>query len=162
MAVNRPIPTFFFLNGNLHRRIRVIASDDSVVAWDYANETRKPYPRSEVRRLYKKAFTIPQAAKLINVSPARVRAVYKNQLCTPPQWTYDLANYRRLKAYISEDDMLELRQTLWDLLPKNRFGEPSDDSMTNEKDLIHAMMLGDDREFVVINDGEDFIRIFKA
>jgi hypothetical protein len=159
---NRPIPKFFFLNGDLHQRIRILNSDDSVIAWDYTAEARKPYPRPEVRKFYKKAYTIPAAAKLINVSSARVKEVFAKGLCTLPQWSYDLSNYRKIRPYISEEDMLELRQTLYDLLPKNRFGEPHDDSITNEKDLIHLMLLGDDREFIIHDDGEDFIRIFRA
>ena len=156
----RAIPNFFFLNDELHKKIKIIQSDDSVVTWCYRQEKRLPYPRSLVRKGYKKAFTISAAAKLINVSRGKLQEVFDQGLAPMPEWTYNLANYQRGKAYVNEDNMLEIRQTLWDLLPKNRFGEPYNDTMTNEKDLLHAMMLGDDRDFVIV--GDEVIRIFRA
>lgn len=154
------IPSYFFLNGKLHKRIQVVNSDDSVVAFCYQDQETKWYPRNEVRRNHKKAFTIAMAANLIRVSRVRVKQVYDRGLLSKPERTYDIATLRPGRPYVSEDDMLELRQVLWDLLPKNRLGIPHDDSMASEKELEHDMRLRDDREFI-ITDGE-IIRIFKA
>lgn len=157
---SRAIPDYFFLNGQLHQKIKIVQSDDAVIAWNYQEEKRKSYPRPEVRQLYKKAFTIPAAAKLMNVSSGKIREVFDKGLVTMPEWSYNLKNYQRLRRYINEENMVELRQTLWDLLPKNRFGEPYNDTMTNEKDLLHAMLLGDNREYII--SGDELIRIFRA
>ncbi len=157
---SRAIPDYFFLNGDLHRKIKIVQSDDAVITWHYKMEDRGSYPRSLVRQMYKKAYTIPAAARLMNVSNGKIREVIQRGLIPSPEYSYNIENYQRLKAYINEDNMLEIRQTLWDLLPKNRFGEPYNDTMTNEKDLLHAMKLGDDREFIV--SGDEVIRIFRA
>lgn len=160
MGTSRAIPDYFFLNGMLHEKIKIVQSDDAVIAWCFQEEKRKSYPRPEVRQLYKKAYTIPAAARLMNVSRGKIREVFDKGLATMPEWSYNRTNYQRRQRYINEDHMLELRQTLWDLLPKNRFGEPHNDTMTNEKDLLHAMLLGDSREFIIT--GDEVIKIFRA
>ncbi len=160
MALSKQIPRMFYLNGMLHMRIKIVNSDDSVVAWCYQEQNTKWYPRNEVRRNFKKAYTIQAAAALIRVSAARVKGVIDRGMVEIPEKAYDIATFRPGRYYISEENMLELRQVLWDLLPKNRLGIPHDDTMASEKELEHDMRLGDDREFVVL-DG-DIIRIFKA
>ena len=113
-----------------------------------------------VRKNFRKAFTIPQAGRLIGVSTARVKDVFKAGLYDQPESSYNLNTMRPKKAYINEDDMLEIRQILWDLLPKNRYGIPYDDSMASEEELIHAMRREDDRDYVKV-DG-DMVRIYRA
>ena len=78
-----------------------------------------------------------------------------------PEQSYDLGDYRPLKEYISEEDMLDLRQIVWDTLPKNRFGEPYDDRMANELELVQLMKQEDDRQFTIYDDGE-LIQIYPA
>lgn len=153
------IPEMFFLNGKLHKKIRVVRSDDSVVAWCYQDEKRNWYPRSLVKKQYKMAYTIPQAARLMNVKPSYIRQLIEKGLVPKPERAYDLASYRPGREYICQDDMLAVRQAAWDKLPKNRFGEPYRDTMLSEVELIHVMNTGDDREFVI--EGDDVIRIFK-
>ncbi|QLF83326.1 helix-turn-helix DNA-binding domain protein [Rhodococcus phage NiceHouse] len=156
------IPSFFFLNDKLHKFIKVVRSDNSVVAWCYQDEARLWLPRSLVRQTYKKAYTVPQAARLINCKKNTVYSLIDKGLVKRPEKSYDISNnsYRPLISYINEDDMLELRQAAWDVLPKNRFGEPYNDVMANEDELIHRMKLGDDREFK--RTGDNISPVYKA
>jgi hypothetical protein len=159
--VGNAIPTMFYLNGLLHKKRKIVQSDNSVVTWCYQKEKIIWYPRGEVRKNFKKAYAINVAASLMRVRPAVIREVFKKQMFKLPEQSYDLGNYRPLKEYINEEDMLELRQVVWDTLPKNRFGEPYDDRMTNELELIQLMKQEDDRQFTVYDDGE-LIQIFPA
>lgn len=149
----------FFLDGLLHRKIRIINSDNSVVAWCYQEESRKWYPRNLVRRNFQKAYTINQAAKLMRTQTRRLKEVFDKGLFKPPERTYNLSNYAPGKGYINQEDMLELRQVVWDTLPKNRFGEPTNDTMANELELEQAMKRDDDREFLI--EGDEIIRIYR-
>ena len=144
---SRAFPAYFFLDDQLHKYIKTVLSDDSVVAWNYPEESRVWLPRKYARREFKKAFSIAQAAKLMNIKPGRIRELIDRNHVNVPARTYDLSSYAPGKVYFSEDDMLDLRQAAWDVLPKNRFGEPYNDTMTNETELIHRMSLLDDREF---------------
>lgn len=114
----------------------------------------------ETQRLYKKAFTIAKAAKLMNVKPGKIHELFDKKEYPWPEKSYDLSTFRPKTAFINEENMLEIRQLLWDLLPKNRYGIPYNDDMTSEDELINAMRLQDQRDYVKV-DG-DMIRIFRA
>jgi len=154
------IPDYFYINGKLHQKLAVIRSDSKVMAFCFQDEESYMLSLVHVRKNFRKAFTIPQAGRLIGVSTARVKDVFKAGLYDQPESSYNLNTMRPKKAYINEDDMLEIRQILWDLLPKNRYGIPYDDSMASEEELIHAMRREDDRDYVKV-DG-DMVRIYRA
>lgn len=97
---------------------------------------------------------------MMNVSSAKLKDLFKAKLYKWPEESYDLNSYRPIRIYINEDDMLEIRQLLWDLLPKNKYGIPYNDNMASEEELIHAMRSQDDRDYVRV-DG-DMIRIYRA
>lgn len=151
----------FYLDDKLHKKIRVVVSDNSVVAWSYQDEDRAWYNRDDVRRKFKKAYTISAAADLINISAGTIKEIIKGNLLTNmPESSYDRKTFMPLKAYINEDHMQELREIAWESLPKNRYGEPYRDTMTSAKQLDHLMKLGDDREFIRL-DKDQVIRIFR-
>lgn len=157
------MPKYFFLNGKLHKYIRTVMSDNSIVAWCYQDEERLWLPRMHTRRMYKKAYTISQAARLINTTTRVINELIDQGMVKRPERAYDTgkSTFKPLASYINEDDMLALRQAAWDMLPKNKFGEPYTDEMVNEDELIHRMQLGDDREFQRGDDGE-IERVYKA
>lgn len=151
----------FYLDDMLHEKISVIISDNAVTAWCYQDESRKWYNRDEVRRKFKKAYTISAAAKLINMPSKNIKEIIKKGLLTNmPESSYDRKTYMPQKTYINEDHMQELRQVAWEILPKNRFGEPYNDTMTSAKQLDHLMKLGDDREYIRLDD-DQVLRIFR-
>lgn len=158
--MNNIIPNYFFIDNKLHMKIKVVRSDDAVVAFCYEDESRPWLNRTMVRKYYKKAYTLSQAARLMNVKRGTLDELIKKKLVPMPKKSYDLANYQPLRSYISEQDMLDYRQAAWDQLPKNRFGEPYRDTMLSEVELIHAMSKNDDRDFVI--EGDDVIKIFKS
>lgn len=154
------IPQYFYLNGKLHERLAIVRSDSSVYAFCFQDEKSWWYPLKETQRLYKKAFTIAKAAKLMNVKPGKIHELFDKKEYPWPEKSYDLSTFRPKTAFINEENMLEIRQLLWDLLPKNRYGIPYNDDMTSEDELINAMRLQDQRDYVKV-DG-DMIRIFRA
>ena len=96
----------------------------------------------------------------MKVSTAKLKGIFDAGLYTPPEQSYDLNTMRPKRAYINEDDMLEIRRVIWDLLPKNRYGIPYNDTMASEEELIHAMRSTDDRDYVKVEG--DMVRIFRA
>lgn len=161
--MSNPVPTYFFYQGKLHRFIKTIKSDNSIVAWCYQDEERQWINIQSARKHHEKAYTIRQAAVLIGCSTARIRELIKKKMVKAPEKSYDYQNgtYDPLKDYISAGDMLDLRQAVWDALPKNRYGEPYKDTMSSALELEHRMQMGDDREFIISDDG-DVIKIYKA
>lgn len=157
------IPTMFFHDQKLHRRIKIVRSDNSLVAWCYADEERVWLPLPYIRDYYKNAYTISRAAALINCTPGRIKEIIDKGLFPEPERAYNFTDgsYNPLQKYVNEEDMLVLRQTVWDTLPKNRFGEPYNDSITSEIELEHKLRLQDSREYFVRDDGS-VIKIYKA
>lgn len=158
---SKAIPNMFYLDGKLHKKLSVNIADDNVFAWSYQEEKRKQYSRSHVRQVFKKAYTVSSAANLINTSAATIKEIIrKGMLSVVPENSYDINTYAPLKSYICEDDMLELRQVVWDQLKKNRFGEPYKDTMVSADELTHRMKLNDQREFIRLGK-DNVIRIFR-
>src|SRR6187431_419671 len=99
----------------------------------------------------------------MNCNAGRIKEIIDKGLFPEPERAYNFmdGSYNPLQKYINEEDMLTLRQAVWDSLPKNRFGEPYNDSMTSEIELEHKMRLQDSREYFVRDDGA-LIKIYKA
>lgn len=154
------IPRFFYINGNLHEKLAVIKSDSKVMAFCFYDEEKVMLPLVSTTKLHKKAFTITEAAQIMNVSPFKIRDLFKTGLYKKPEHSYHLSTMRPKKAYICEDDMLNIRQLLWDLLPKNRYGVPYQDTMSSAEDVIHAMRQTDGRDYVKVEG--DMVRIYRA
>lgn len=154
------IPNHFYYNDQLCLKLAVNRPDSSVLVFIYQEEDKFSLPLISVRKNFKKAYTFAKAAKLLNVTKGRVREVYEKGLLPFPEKSYDLATYRPKAAYIKEDDMYDLRDTLYDLLRKNKWGIPFDQSLASEEDLRLAMMGDDDRDFMSV-DG-DVVRIWRA
>lgn len=155
------IPEMFFYNDKLHKYIEFVRSDDRYVAFCYQEEETLWIPRVHLRKYYKKAFKINEAAKMMRVPSRTLYELIKLKLVPPPEQAYDTANYRPGQKYINENHMLEYRQAAWDALPKNRLGIPSNDTMVNESELINLIQTGDPREFMIDEDG-DVIKIYRS
>ena len=156
----------FFFDGKLHRKRKIVKSEGSsgaLRAWNYKEQSYVSIPLNMFRRQYKQAYTVSQAASLINVTLSRVRELMKLGLVKQPERAYEFLNgtYAPQREYISQEDMLDLRQAAWDALRKNKFGEPYDDSMPSEQELEFRMQTGDDREYVTRDDGT-VIKIYQA
>lgn len=154
------IPTYFYYLGDLYKKISVIRSDSSVLAFCYPDQERVFLPLLDVRRRFKKAYSVAHAAKLIRVSKATLQSIFDRGLHDPPQRVYDTSTLAPGKHFISEEDMLTLRQAAYDTLPKNKYGIPYRDDLASAEELVHAMRLEDNRDYVV-KDGRS-VRIFRA
>lgn len=97
-------------------------------------------------------------------SPAKIKEIYNLGLMdTSPEWSYHIDKnryFQRIKIYINEEDMLELRQALWDSLPKNKYGIPYDDMMPSASELEHLMQLQDNRHYRIEDDG--IVKIYRS
>lgn len=153
----------FFYNDKLHRKEQVVRSASSVVAWCYQDQELVWIPTVHAKKYHTRAFTISQSAAMLCIKPGMIRALIKAGLVDQPERAYDYDNgtYAPLAQYFSEEELIKLRQAAWDALPKNRFGIPHNDTMLSEDALRHKIRLGDERDFIVDDDGE-IVRIYRA
>ena len=148
----------FFLDEKLYKKIKLVKSDDSIVAFDFQEEERVWLPVRAVLKNYKRAFTMSQAANMLSVSNGLVREVVNEGKVTSPVLAYNPRNFAPRGYYISEENMMELRDVIWDLLPKNKYGEPFKDTMPSPDDLKARLHSEDERNYVVRDN--EFIQIF--
>lgn len=154
----RSVPMMFFLDEKLYKKIKLVKSDDSIVAFDFQEEERVWLPVRAVLKNYKRAFTMSQAANMLSVTNGLVREVVNEGKVTSPVLAYNPRNFAPRGYYISEENMMELRDVIWDLLPKNKYGEPFKDTMPSPDDLKARLHSEDERNYVVRDN--EFIQIF--
>lgn len=154
----RSVPTMFFLDDKLYKRIKLIKSDDSLVTFDYAEESRVWLPVRAVLKNYKRAYTLNQVANLFSVKTQIIKEVIQKGRVTKPILAYNPKTFAPIKYYVSEDNLMELRDEVWELLPKNKYGEPFRDVLPSKDDLKAMLHSGDDRNYVVRDN--EFIQIF--
>lgn len=156
----RAIPNYFFLEDKLYEKIKIVKSDDSVVAFDYAEMSRVWLSRPLTSRHAVRAYSIQQAASLLRVRSFTIKDAIKDGLTPPAVIAYNQTTLKPTGTYFKESDLIELRQAVWDLLPKNRYGEPFRDTMVSESEL-KMILAKDNPDIFTVKDGE-IIAIFKA
>ena len=156
----RAIPTFFFIEDKLYEKIKIIQSEDVVVAFDYKEMSRVWLSRPLTAKNCEKAYSIAQAASAIRVKPGSIRQALADGLTPPAVVAYNQTTLKPTGFYFKESDLFGLRDAIWDLLPKNRYGEPYRDTMVSEREL-RAIILKENPEIFTVKDGE-VISVFKA
>jgi hypothetical protein len=153
----------FFYDSKLHRKRKIVKSSNSLVAWCYRDEEFAWLNLPYLRQNFKRAYTVSQAARLINTRPGVILNLIKSGEIKAPEYSYDFINgsYELQRRYFNQADMQDVRQSVWDALPKNRYGEPYRDTLTNAEALEYKMASGDDREFIQRDDGT-IIKIYQA
>ena len=155
------LPNYFFINGNLVEHIATIREDSSVLVFDYAEQDKFFLPLYATKKNFKKAYTYTKAARLIGTTVAKLKEIVDQGLHPAPSRSYDKSSLAPRTNYFSEDQLLDLRNICYDLVPKNKYGIPRQNNLVSEEELIHRMRLTDERDFVRV--GKDgTVRIYRA
>lgn len=77
--------SFFFLDGDLHKAIKINKPKDLCIAYNYTEQKEKRYYWHEVRRRKRPAFSIGQVAKIVGRSPKWIRHYIAEGAIDPPQ-----------------------------------------------------------------------------
>lgn len=156
------VPTYFFLDDVLHKKLRVIVSENVLVAWNYPDEKRLWLDHSWVKKNYQKAYKLVQVAELIGRSKNSLADLLDRKLVRHPSGkAYRIHNRMPSTTYWSEDDVLDLRDQLYALTPKNKYNEPYRGFKLISKAELLAKMRGDSGLYVKNEEGE-FVKIWKA
>jgi hypothetical protein len=154
---------YFYLNNNIHKALHRNRAEDLLIAWDYSNGKRVAYSLSDVAKNKKAAYTITQAAKLINRSPDTIKRHWRSGEIRRPQQVYSLDEKRTPgKFYFSEDDMRELQ----DFFKTVHRGRPRKDGMITPSNIpskaeLEALMRNE-KVLYAKNDSGEFVPVWKA
>lgn len=150
----------FFLNEEIHKRLLEIPSENVLVAWNYPQEKRMWYDRTFVKRAYDNAYTIKEVAALLNETTSDIMNYMSRGIIAKPFKIYHIES-RRAKCYVwAEKEILEIRDRLYDLAPKNKYGEPSKNLKLISKGELLAKMRNDSAYYIRGEDGE-FVKVWK-
>ena len=56
---------YFFLNGKVHKVLRLSRAKDEVVAWSYVDKKRVMYSYAQVDKNMERAYTVLEAGKIL-------------------------------------------------------------------------------------------------
>ena len=160
----RPVLNFFFLNGDLYRKLEINYGRDTLVAWNYPKGKRSTFNYTDVLRSHEKAFTSAQVSQMLNRSRLSLSNAIQDGMIERPQFTYTLDENRRMHKYLwSEKDILAALEYFASL---GRGRPRKDGRLTSASDLptpreVRAMIHHEGEALGVMRDGI-FVPTYRA
>lgn len=108
---------YFFLNGKVHKVLKAHRSKDELIAWCYEDKKRVLYSYYLVERGMESAYTITQAAKLLNRHRVTIQNYILDGHVKSPQKIYPIGdpdNQNWSKYMLSESDILDMHEYILD------------------------------------------------
>ena len=107
---------YFFLNGKVHKVLRLSRARDEVIAWSYLDKKRMMYSYSQVDKNMEKAYTILEASKILGRHRVTVEEYILQGKIKQPQKVYPISNPDSTwsKYMLSESDILDIHQFIID------------------------------------------------
>lgn len=104
---------YFYINGDLHKKLRINRAADMITAWNYPQSKRVGYIYSDVQSRMQRAYSVSQVAILFKRHKRSINRYLFEDLIQRPQKTYSL-DERKIPGvyYFSEDDIKSLREYL--------------------------------------------------
>jgi hypothetical protein len=160
-VIQRPRRRTWFLDGDLVRMIHVSRASGIVTLWNCTKDLQLQISMVEFKRKRKRAFTVAEAAKLLNYHRKSIPRLVKRGFLPPPigELPGGKTAFHHL-SYYSEDHIWEARN----LMSQTHMGRARKDGLvTNnktptEQELRAAM--GDGMIYYVKDESGKFIPIF--
>jgi len=104
---------YFFLDGKIHKSLRVSRARDEVVAWCYPDRRRVMYSYSLVKKNMKRAYSVKEAGILLNRHKVTVENYILDGKIQQPYRIYPISNPDNpgwTKYMLSEEDILKIHE----------------------------------------------------
>lgn len=154
---------YFFLNGDLHKKVFINRSADSIKAWNYPKARLMTYVYSDVRKMGQRAFTTVEVSEMVGRHPRVIEMAILQGSIREPQYTYGLTERRQKYQYMwREEDIMDLHAYLLTV----HIGRPrADGEITPSKNLptareLRAMIRQD--TILYVKQGDKFVPTWKA
>ena len=107
---------YFFLNGKVHKVLRLSRARDEVIAWSYLDKKRMMYSYSQVDKNMEKAYTILETSKILGRHRVTIEEYILQGKIRQPQKVYPISNPESTwsKYMLSESDILDIHQFIID------------------------------------------------
>ena len=105
--VKTPPLNLFFLNGKLHKKLRIVRPADTIETWCYPEHRRVAYAYSSVRKEYKPAFKTKEVAEMLMKSTQTLENAIAAGGIEEPSVMYSLTEHKRKWGWRwSEEDIM--------------------------------------------------------
>ena len=107
---------YFFLNGKVHKVLRLSRAKDEVVAWSYVDKKRVIYSYAQVDKNMERAYTVLEAGKILGRHRVTIEEYILQGKIKQPQKVYPISNPESTwsKYMLSESDILDIHQFIID------------------------------------------------
>ncbi len=127
---------YFFLNGEVHKVLRISRAEDIITAWNYPQGKRCTYIWSATKSNMEKAFTMKQVSKIFRRDPLVIHGYIKEGKIRRPYQIYTIDDNRNPGKFIFHED--ELRELHSFLLTVHRGRPRNDGQITQSKVMSRA------------------------
>lgn len=128
----------FFLNGKLHKKLRIVRAEDSIETWCYPEHRRVAYTYSDVKKNMETAYSTNEVADMLGKSFRTIERAIKSGGITEPQIIYTLTERKHKYGYRwNEDNIMELHSYLLSI----HRGRPRNDGRITPQKLPTAREL---------------------
>ena len=146
---------YFFLEGKIHKSLYVSRAKDEVTAWCYPDRRRVMYNYSLVKKYMKRAYTLKEAAKVLNKHKITIEDYILAGKIQAPNKIYPISNpesTRWSQYMLTEEDILKIHQFILD---------DGYSSSTPSRTELVALLRNDIILYTKTTDGR-FIPVWKA
>ena len=107
---------YFFLNGKVHKVLRLSRAKDEVVAWSYLDKKRVMYSYSQVDKHMEKAYTITEVSKILGRHKVTIEEYILQGKVKQPQKVYPISNPESTwsKYMLNESNILDIHEFIID------------------------------------------------
>lgn len=159
----RPVlPTYFFLNDQIHRKLHINRGKDLLAAWNYPESKKVLTSYSTTIRRHKTAFTTTQVCQMVNRGRLTIELAMRHGMIERPQHTYGLDENKNFYQYMwREEDIMDLLEYLSSV----HRGRPRKDGEITTHDLptpreLRAMI--NDENVLYVKQGDTYVPTWRA
>lgn len=108
---------YFFLDGKIHKSLYVSRAKDEIVAWCYPDKRRVMYNYSLVKKYMQKAYTLREAAKILNKHKITIEDYILDGKIQAPTKIYPISNPDNAgwsMYMLGEEDIMKIHQFILD------------------------------------------------
>ena len=107
---------YFFLNGKVHKVLKLSRARDEVIAWSYLDKKRMMYSYSQVEKNMEKAYSVVEVSKILGRHRVTIEEYILQGKIKQPQKVYPISNPDSTwsKYMLSESDILDIHQFIID------------------------------------------------
>lgn len=90
---------YFFLNGKLHKRLRILRAADSIETWCYPDSRRVTYTYTDVKKQMEPAYSTKQVAEMLGKSTETLFNAIRRGGIEEPAILYTLSTAKHKRGY---------------------------------------------------------------